>query len=107
VPGARFTRALLPRARLLVDDFDVDQILAKFDNFPGIKRVLNRETEKQSSGRIDKYSPGFLIEALTSRCFGMVRRSHIPKAGALFGATSRLAPKFPHSGRPLSLSFDS
>ena len=43
VLGAGFTRAFLPQALLLIDDYGADSILSQFDNLPHIKRIVDLE----------------------------------------------------------------
>lgn len=53
VLGAGFTRAFLPDAPLLVDDFDGDELLAKYSAFPHASRVLRQELDSKPKGKID------------------------------------------------------
>src|SRR5712691_11276920 len=51
VLGAGFTKAFLPHAPLLEDDYAVD--LEKFKHFPLARRILELEIERNSSGSIN------------------------------------------------------
>ena len=63
VLGAGFTRAFLPQAPLLIDDYGADSILSKFENLPHIKRIVDLEKAKNKYGLMD-------IERLMTRLDG-------------------------------------
>jgi len=60
VLGAGFTKAFLPDAPLLRDNYDMEQLAEKFQQFPYSSRLIDLERNRLSDGRID-------IERLLSR----------------------------------------
>lgn len=60
VIGAGFTRAFLPQAPLLTDNYDIDSLLKKFETLPHARRILELELAKNSDKKIN-------IERLMSR----------------------------------------
>lgn len=65
VLGAGFTRAFLPQAPLVKDDYGSDRLMARFEGFPNAKRVLKSEISRNASGFID-------IERLMTRIDGLM-----------------------------------
>lgn len=63
VLGAGFTRAFLPGAPLLTDDYYVDELIKKFENLAHAKRILLQEKRRKADGSID-------IERLMTRLHG-------------------------------------
>jgi hypothetical protein len=63
VLGAGFTKAFLPQAPLLTDDYDGDRLADRFESFPHARRVLNLERSKNANGQIN-------IERLMTRLDG-------------------------------------
>lgn len=63
VLGAGFTRAFLPRAPLLIDDYGAETFLQKFQGFSHVQHILKLEMAKHSNGFVD-------IERLMSRLDG-------------------------------------
>ena len=53
VLGAGFTKAFLPNAPLLVDDYDTSSILLEFDAFPIARGVLEREIDNLNPRSVD------------------------------------------------------
>ena len=53
VLGAGFTKAFLPDAPLLVDDYDASSILLEFDAFPIAKAALEREIDNLNPWSVD------------------------------------------------------
>ncbi len=53
VTGAGFTRALVPGAPLLVDDFNNDALEETVRNLPNASRLLNRERNNHPEGHVD------------------------------------------------------
>jgi len=53
VLGAGFTKAFLPNAPLLVDDYDVPSILLEFDGFPTARAVLENEIDNLNPHRVN------------------------------------------------------
>ncbi len=64
VLGAGFTRAFFPEAPLLVDRYDIDPLLTKYQGFDLALRVLELEKERAEKGKIN-------IERLLTRLEGM------------------------------------
>jgi hypothetical protein len=62
VLGAGFTRAFLPRAPLMVDDYDAPSLAQKFKDFEHASRILDWERARES----DKLN----IERLMTRLYG-------------------------------------
>jgi hypothetical protein len=63
VLGAGFTKAFLPQAPLLTDDYDGDLLAARFKGFPHARRVLDLERSRNANGQIN-------IERLMTRLDG-------------------------------------
>jgi hypothetical protein len=61
--GAGFTKAFLPAAPLMVDDYDGEGLASKFKEFPHASRLLDWERSRDQSGRIN-------IERLMTRLEG-------------------------------------
>lgn len=53
VTGAGFTRALVPNAPLLIDDFDNDGLADRVRGLPNASRLLEWERSRHSTGHID------------------------------------------------------
>jgi hypothetical protein len=53
VLGAGFTRAFLPEAPLLTDDYGGAELARRFHGFPHARRLLLQEMERDGSGRLD------------------------------------------------------
>ncbi len=53
VLGAGFTKAFLPGAPLVTDDYDVDSLMNKFAPFPHAQRLLALERQANPDGRIN------------------------------------------------------
>ena len=64
VLGAGFTRAFLPEAPLLVDDWGIPALLKQFASFPHAKAILEDAQAERSDGRVD-------LERLLTRLSGM------------------------------------
>lgn len=64
VLGAGFTRAFVPNAPLLVDDFDIASLRSRFNSFPHARAVLDRALAETGDGRVD-------LERLMTRLSGM------------------------------------
>lgn len=71
VLGAGFTRAFLPQAPLLVDDYDAELLKRQFAGFPDAVRQLEIEIglTRDESGRAD-YPPKVNLERLMTRLSG-------------------------------------
>ncbi|MBI2862884.1 MAG: hypothetical protein HYX89_08685 [Chloroflexi bacterium] len=78
VLGAGFTKAFLPDAPLLTDDYDGQSLLDKFKDFPHAKRILELELGKSPSGQIN-------IERLMTRLDGRMPYDHEQGAGDELG----------------------
>lgn len=65
VLGAGFTRAFLPQAPLLTDDYDGDALTEKFKNFHHASRILGLERSKNLNGYIN-------VERLMTRLDGLM-----------------------------------
>ncbi len=63
VLGAGFTKAFLPDAPLMVDDYDGEALAEKFLRFPHASRILNWERSQEPDGNIN-------IERLMTRLDG-------------------------------------
>lgn len=63
VIGAGFTKAFLPNAPLMLDDYGGEELAKKFFNFPYASRVLEWERSRNERGRIN-------IERLMTRLEG-------------------------------------
>lgn len=63
VLGAGFTKAFLPNAPLMVDDYDGEALAEKFISFPHASRILNWERSQEPDGNIN-------IERLMTRLDG-------------------------------------
>ena len=74
VTGAGFTRALAPRAPLLVDDFCNDALEEKVRGLPNASRLLNRERSDHPEGHID-------IERLMTRLDALMPYDYSDDAG--------------------------
>src|SRR5438552_1754756 len=64
VLGAGFTRALVPKAPLLFDDYGIPQLRGRFASFSHATRILDDALANGSDGRID-------LERLLTRLSGM------------------------------------
>jgi len=53
VIGAGFTRAFLPKAPLLVDYYEIDELIERFKSFPEVTNILKSEREKYNDGRVN------------------------------------------------------
>lgn len=65
VLGAGFTRAFLPQAPLLIDDFYGDDLVSKFKEFPRASHILGLERSRNPDGQIN-------IESLMTRLDGLM-----------------------------------
>ena len=74
VTGAGFTRALVPHAPLLVDDFNNDSLEDTVRGLPNASRLLNRERSKHPEGFID-------IERLMTRLDALMPYDYADDAG--------------------------
>lgn len=74
VTGAGFTRALAPRAPLLIDDFDNDALAEKVRGLPNASRLLEWERNRHSRGHIN-------IERLMTRLDALMPYDYAPQAG--------------------------
>ena len=74
VTGAGFTRAFVPGAPLLVDDFNNDGLEAKVRGLPNASRLLDWERSLDERGRID-------IERLMTRLDALMPYDHAESAG--------------------------
>ena len=74
VTGAGFTRALVPGAPLLVDDFNNDALGDKVRGLPNASRLLDRERSNHPEGRID-------IERLMTRLDALMPYDYADDAG--------------------------
>ena len=63
VLGAGFTRAFLPRAPLLTDDYGGTDLARRLQGYPHARRILLRELERNGDGRLN-------IERLLTRLDG-------------------------------------
>lgn len=61
--GAGFTKAFLPKAPLLIDDYDGKYLLKKYSDFKHAKKILENEINSKPSGKIN-------IERLLTRLQG-------------------------------------
>ena len=73
VLGAGFTKAFLPHAPLMVDDYEGDKLASKFLNFPYASRVLDWERSRNDKGEIN-------IERLMTRLAGLMPYDYDQKA---------------------------
>jgi hypothetical protein len=64
VLGAGFTRAFVPRAPLLVDDYEIPRLCERFVSFPHATAILDDALSAGSNGNID-------LERLMTRLSGM------------------------------------
>lgn len=64
VLGAGFTRALVPKAPLLVDDYDIPRLRERFTSFSYATAILDHALAEGSNGHID-------LERLLTRLSGM------------------------------------
>ena len=74
VTGAGFTRALVPHAPLLVDDFNNNALEDKVRGLPNASRLLNRERSDHPEGHID-------IERLMTRLDALMPYDRADYAG--------------------------
>ena len=74
VTGAGFSRALVPGAPLLVDDFDNDALQEKVRGLPNASRLLEWERSLHSSGHID-------LERLMTRLDSLMPYDYAENAG--------------------------
>ena len=74
VTGAGFTRAVVPYAPLLVDDFNNDSLEDTVRGLPNASRLLNRERSKHPEGHID-------IERLMTRLDALMPYDYADEAG--------------------------
>ncbi len=74
VTGAGFTRALVPGAPLLVDDFCNDALQEKMHGLPNASRLLDRERSNHPEGHID-------IERLMTRLDALMPYDYAVEAG--------------------------
>ena len=74
VTGAGFTRAVVPSAPLLVDDFNNDSLEDTVRGLPNASRLLNRERSKHPEGHID-------IERLMTRLDALMPYDYADEAG--------------------------
>ena len=74
VTGAGFTRALVPDAPLLVDDFGNDALAKRLFGLPNARRLLERERNRHRRGHID-------IERLMTRIQSLMPYDHAEFAG--------------------------
>ena len=74
VTGAGFTRAFVPGAPLLVDDFNNDGLEAKVHGLPNASRLLDWERSLDERGRID-------IERLMTRLDALMPYDYAESAG--------------------------
>ena len=74
VTGAGFTRAVVPSAPLLVDDFNNDSLEDTVRGLPNASRLLNRERSKHPEGHID-------IERLMTRLDALMPYDYADDAG--------------------------
>ena len=74
VTGAGFTRAVVPCAPLLVDDFNNDSLEDTVRGLPNASRLLNRERSKHPEGHID-------IERLMTRLDALMPYDYADDAG--------------------------
>ena len=74
VTGAGFTRALVPGAPLLVDDFNNDDLEDKVRGLPNASRLLDWERSLHPSGDID-------IERLMTRLDALMPYDYAESAG--------------------------
>ena len=74
VTGAGFTRAIVPRAPLLVDDFNNDALQEKVRGLPNASRLLEWERSLHPSGHID-------IERLMTRLDSLMPYDYAENAG--------------------------
>jgi len=65
VLGAGFTRAFLPKAPLMLDDYGAPELAAKLSAFPRACRLLGLEIALHSNGHIN-------IESLMTRLDGLM-----------------------------------
>lgn len=65
VLGAGFTKAFLPNAPLMVDDYEGDILASKFEEFPYASRILDWERSRNIDGQIN-------IERLMTRLEGLM-----------------------------------
>lgn len=65
VLGAGFTRAFLPKAPLMVDDYGGDILLEEFQRFPHAKAILAEELARNTGRKID-------VERLLTRLYGLM-----------------------------------
>ena len=73
VTGAGFTRALAPRAPLLIDDFNNDALADKVRGLPNASRLLEWERIQHSRGHIN-------IERLMTRLDALMPYDYAPQA---------------------------
>ena len=74
VTGAGFTRALVPGAPLLVDDFNNDALEEKVRGLPNASRLLDRERSNHPEGHID-------VERLMTRLDSLMPYDYADDAG--------------------------
>ena len=74
VTGAGFTRALVPSAPLLVDDFNNDTLEGKVRGLPNASRLLDRERSNHPEGHIN-------IERLMTRLDSLMPYDYADDAG--------------------------
>jgi len=74
ITGAGFTRALVPGAPLLVDDFSNDVLEARVRGLPNASRLLDWERSLDERGRID-------IERLMTRLDALMPYDYAESAG--------------------------
>ena len=51
--GAGFTKAFLPKAPLLVDNYNEDQLSENFSKFPWAYKILKNEIEREPQGKVN------------------------------------------------------
>lgn len=64
VLGAGFTKAFLPDAPLLLDNYGIEEVIGKYRTFDNITKILQAEKERRDDDRID-------IERLLTRLEGL------------------------------------
>lgn len=78
VLGAGFTKAFLPHAPLMVDDYEGEKLASKFKQFPYASRILDWERSRNDNGEIN-------IERLMTRLEGRMPYDFDQKADEELG----------------------
>ena len=69
VTGAGFTRAFVPNAPLLVDNFDTDHVVAAVRSLPAASQILEAECNRHEDGFIN-------LERLMTRLHELMPYDH-------------------------------